>query len=437
MRKIKLVLTALFILSVLFVFVTCDETPSGTLHEINKSLFAEEFWGEWIRMDTGENWYFASNYRKVGDNYTADPVDIKKQSANVIKVTEGTGSSKKEYYLYASRIRNSTFEAVAVSDESVRSLISGRFGFSGIDAAITAANNNMDKQTVEIGADGVINAERIIAGDNYKVTIEGYEFIVTSNTDGDNVGTLTLTNGVNIKTSIVAKSSDTDLMRLYSGTEYSLIIKFTNVGEDICKAMTYQLTLPDELIITENLNSPTFKTKGDLESIMPGKTREVEIKIKGTITDVDYKLLKVQINTEDYYGKTWDDSVSLRVNREKAVFNISSNKEINGVIIVPGGKSYYFRTSYTGSNLYSKKIEVPKYKKDYLVVFSGASADEEAKYSFAVDHNPNTNFNEYTLTDLRRYNDTEEKATPINSTDSSTMGYLLMNLANFYKVSFN
>jgi len=448
MKKTELTVKALLMLLIAFVFGACDfGGHSGTLHE--KYIFDEKYWGEWIRMDTGDTWYFASNYRMVNNYYNTsldNNMTMERQSQNVIKVTEGTGSNINEYFLYASRIRNSTFEASAVKDDAPK----GSLFIRGIDlpkgykAGINSLKNGVDKQTVEIGDGGKLEAENIIAGDDYKVIIDNYEFTVTPNTDGDNVGTLTLTKGVNIKTSIVPKSSSVDLMRIFSGEIYDLTIKFSNIAEDkpdnISTAMEFKLTLPNGIEITKNTNSnsPSRLTEGDLQSIMPGQTRAVDITVKcGSISE-DFEFKEITINTEDFYGKTWKDSVSLKVNKESVTFNIRSNLAINGVVIVPNGKTYHFKTSYKNSGLYSADIKVPKYIKDYLIVFSGASANTEAKYSFAVDKEPASNFNDYGITSLNKYwpNGAEEQAYEINP-DQEVMAYLMRNQANFYRVKFS
>jgi len=437
MKQPKLFVKALLIFSFVFILVTCDSFDTvGKLHEA-PPLFGEEYWGEWIRMDTGDTWYFASNYRKVNTSYYSTSVDMEKQSQNVIKITEGTGANIKQYFLYASRLRNSTFEASAVKNDGSRALFSRAVNVpSGTTALIEAVKNGVDKQTTEIGDNGEFGAENIIAGDDYIVIIDDHEFTVTPNTDGDNVGTLTLTDGVNIKTSLTPQSSSTDMMRLYSGKSYDLTIIFTNIGSDISTAMEYRFTLPSGITITKNLNSPSLLTSGDLQSIMPGKSREVNITISCGAISEEFEFKNIIIDTVDFYGKTWTDSVSLKVNKESVTFNIKSNLAINGVVIVPNGKTYHFKTSGY-SSIYSADVTVPKYLKDYLIVFSGASADTEAKYSFAVDKIPASNFSEYTLTDLNKYwpNGTEEQASIVNF-DQEIKAYLLMNQANYYRVRF-
>jgi len=429
MKNQALMVKILLLVVIASAFVTCNFFQ-GELHEI--PLFKEEFWGEWIRMDTGEKWYFANNYRIVGNDYFSSSVNMEKQSDNVIKITVGTGTSEKKYFLYASRIRNSTFGASAVTDDVSRRVFARAIKVPiGTTAIVEAQKNGMDKQKVEIDKNGELEAENIIAGDNYIVTIDDHEFIVTPNTDGDNVGTLTLTDGVNMKTSIGPKSISTDMMRLFSGENYNLTIKFTNIGEKVSTAMGYRLILPPGLEVT-----PSRLTEGDLQSFMPGQTREVDVTVKcGQISEA-FEFKDIGIETVDFYGKTWTDSVSLKIHKESVTFKIRSNLAINGIIIVPNGKAYYFKTS--GSNkLFTADVTVPKYLKDYLIVFSGASADTEPKYSFAVDKIPSSNFDDYRVADLNKYwpNGTEQEAAPIKY-DQEVMAYLLMNEANYYKVRF-
>ena len=430
------VLIILLLAVIMSALVTCGGQLEGELHEI--PLFEEKFWGEWIRMDTGETWYFANNYRMIEDEYYTNPINMEKQSDNVIKIMEGT----REYFLYASRIRNSTFGASAVKDDGSRSIFARVVNVpKGTTAVVEAVKNGMDKQTVQVGDEGELEADNIIAGDDYIVTIDDYEFTVTPNTDGDNVGTLTLTPGVNMKTSIVAKSYSTDMMRLFSGKSYDLTIKFTNVGDTVSTAMSYWLTLPPELIITSNANSPSRLTSGNLQTFMPGDTQPVNVTIEcGSIGEFEFKDVIIEIKTKDVNGKEWADSVSLRINREWVTFNMRSDKAINGVVIVPNGKAYYFKTSIGTDGLYSAERAVPKkYQKDYLIVFSGASAATETMYSFAVDKVPATNFSDYLIADPEmnqyRSNRTEGQAAAINY-NQEVMAYLLMNEANYYKVKF-
>lgn len=434
MKRSLLIVKALIIFSIPL-FAACEflgTEPHGTLHEV--FLFSEDFWGEWIRMDTGETWYFAGNYRKVGNNFYSTAIDMEKQSQNVIKVTEGTGAAKKDYFLYASRVRNSTFDAKAVRyDDTMKAFRRSVNVPKGTEAAVEAAKNGVDRQTAEIDENGEFKAENIIAGDDYIVTIDDYEFTVTPNTDGDNVGVLTLTEGVNIKTTIVPSSS-VDMMRLFSGETYDLTITFKNIGkEEISSAMTYHLTLPPDFEIIKNANSPRLTT-GDLQSILPGQKRDVGITVKcGSISE-EYEFKEIIIDIEDFYGKKWTDSVSLRINKEKITFNIKSNLAINGIVIVPNGRAYHFKTSGSGGS-YSASVAVPKYISDYLIVFSGASASTEAKYSFAVNQIPAVNFNDYGITDLNKYwpNGTEEQAAVVDF-DEVVKAYLIVNQANYYKV---
>ncbi|WP_461252415.1 hypothetical protein, partial [Treponema sp. R8-4-B8] len=127
-----------------------------------------------------------------------------------------------------------------------------------------------------------------------------------------------------MKMSIFPQSSSTDMMRLFSGESYKLTIQFKNIGETVSTAMSYQFKLPDELKITSNDNSPSRLTEGDLQSFMPGQTRNVNITVEcGSISEA-FEFKDIVIETEDFDGKTWTDSVSLKINNESVTFNICS-----------------------------------------------------------------------------------------------------------------
>jgi hypothetical protein len=59
-------------------------TPDKPSTPEEPSLYSKEFWGEWLRMDTGEKWYINSQTIKVGDS--TKTVFLTKQSPRVVEV---------------------------------------------------------------------------------------------------------------------------------------------------------------------------------------------------------------------------------------------------------------------------------------------------------------------------------------------------------------
>jgi len=375
---------------IIVLFAGCEQT--GTLHEVYK--YPKELWGEWIRMDTGKNWYIASNYITNDNTGNDDDLTIVKQSANVIQVT---GKSS-EFYLYASRIPNGSFSGSITSiDDNGRSVFKGRTAhrLGGFDEVAKNVNNAAEQILVEWNGDNFY-VNGAIPGDVYEIIGDGFSIPVYPNNSGEDIGTLAVTDGVNLITSIGPKSSSSwssstlDMMRLYTKTEYQLVITFINIGSADSRAAQYTLTLPEGLEITE-------ATTGVLRTIEPGESGSIDITVTCNEIADEYEFKDIGIETVDRSGKTWEDSVSLKFNKARVTFRIFAEKQVQGVVIVPNVKTYHFTTSESqvaaiGKRIHNADIVVPKYSDDYLVVFSGATANTEAFFSLAVDALPNSDF---------------------------------------------
>jgi hypothetical protein len=416
---------------------------TGTLNEVHK--YQKELWGEWIRMDTGNTWYIASNYITTSDS--RNNITMQKQSENVISVTRNSSV----FYLYASRIPNGSFSGSIVGMNDVSPALNSRAvgggNFGSIELIVSNINDRANETQVTTDDSGNFTADGVIPGDGYEIIGDGFSIPVYPNNSGEDIGTVTVTDGVNLVTSIRPQATYTtsseyyDMMRLYPGTEYNLKIVVENVGTGDSGAAQYKLTLPEGLEILENTTtSKQTNTTGMLGTIEPGKTREILIKVKcdGITGEYDYK--NIGIETRDARGKTWEDSVSLKFNREYVTFNVVSEGAISGVVIVPNVKAYHFLTRSTydytaGKYFYTSEINVPKYSVDYLIVFSGATTASESYFSFAVDQeaekdfDKNFNWGEYVD------NTTETRAANVAPDDHVTY-YLAKNDIIYYKVSY-
>ena len=76
---------------------------------------------------------------------------------------------------------------------------------------------------------------------------------------------------------------------------------------------------------------------------------------------------------------------------------------------------------------------MPRSAEDYMVIFSGATADTEAVYSLGIDVYPDANFSDFTDTANYEPNNTEAQATPIHM-QNQIMSYLHKNDVDFYKI---
>jgi hypothetical protein len=166
-----------------------------------------------------------------------------------------------------------------------------------------------------------------------------------------------------------------------------------------------------------------------LGTIEPGKTKILAITVGCKPIQGEYEFKKIGITiTDTINNKTWEDSVSLKFNKAPVNFNIRSDKAVSGIVITPNAKAYSF------TNVTSASFTMPWSTKDYLVVFSGATADTEAVYSLGVNVMPDTNFTSFI--DLANYegNNNETAATAISMQDK-IMSYLHKNDIDYYKIN--
>jgi hypothetical protein len=381
----------LFLLAAVFLFAACD-VPLATLNELYE--YPREMWGEWIRIDTGDLWRFGGNWRATG-NTVGDDAVIEMQSEHVIKITQ-TGET--DIYLFASRLPTASFSGrVAELGSPALSVSGGRAigGLGGLPVQISNVNDRINSVTVQTDDEGIYTANNIVIEDEYEVTVEGETTKVTINTDGDDVGTITIVEGgENFKTTLERRdgSADQDMTCLWRDVTYYFNIVIENTGNKRCLAPAY------ELFPGPGISLPNTKLSGQLTTIEPGASRKIPVEIVCFLVGGESENKKIDIAIVSALDRrSWDDSVSLKFNHDYVYLNIRSDadidslKTVSGIIIVPGVKAYSFSVAQSSSRPYDDKgpyktgVPVPKYDgKDYLVVFSGASADSETFYSFNI-----------------------------------------------------
>jgi hypothetical protein len=432
----------MFSLAAVFLFASC-ENPA-TLNEIYS--YPQEIWGEWIRMDTGDTFRFGSNWRQYQGVDIGDDAVLEKQSENVVKITK---KDKTVIYLFASRLPTASFSGTIVGmDGAALSVGGGRAigGLGGMPVVITNLNDRNNNVTARTNDDGIYEAEKIVIGDDYAVTVEGETTTVTVNNDDDNVGTITVVpDGVNFKATLKGRGNNAnqDMTRLWARNTYTFTISIENTGDDDCLAPSYALH-PDTGISLSNTN-----LSGQFTTIEPGKTKEIPVEIycSSVNGEAENKKINITINSA-LDGRSWNDSVSLKFNNDGVYLNVRSDggavspKAVSGIVIVPGAKAYSFTANSNGKTY----VTIPKYYgKDYLVVFSGASADTETFYSFSISSSSVGNQDAPDLTGFTDVtagengasrNDTEETAYNFTTLNTGFKAYLHKNDVDFYKFRF-
>jgi hypothetical protein len=393
--------------------------------------YSKEFWGEWIRMDTGEKWYISNDKITINNSIASKTISLNKQSSRVTEITEGS----RKYYLYASRTANASFNGRIASLGTADRAVSG--GIGGMNVVINNLKNKANELQTATDSQGNFTANGIIPGDDYEITVNNQTTAVTPHIDGDNIGTITVTEGVNFKTSIRPKEDAIDMTQLYSMGIYEFVLEITNTGTEDCTAATVFFELENGLATADGATS----LYAQLGTIEPGKKKNVSLNLSCSPINQEFELKNVLVEIKDNItNKTWNDSISFRFNKSPITFNIRSDNAARGVIIAPDAKAYSFITdNYWGpydlpADDYYVDITLPWSTKDYLIVFSGATADTETVYAVGVNCIPDTNFS--SLIDLGNYetNNNEESAALI-STESKIMSYLHKNDIDYYRIN--
>jgi hypothetical protein len=379
------------------------------------SKYGKEFLGEWVRMDTGDVWYITGNTVSINGNEVSKELTMTKQSARVAKIMEEGFS----YYLYSRRAANASLKGkVAEVEELVsKSVVNARAAGSGV-GSIKVTLKNLDNAANQVDTstdtDGDFSADGIIVGDEYEITVGDQTVHLTPTLDGIDIGAITITEGVNFKTSIKERD-DKDLPLLYrkganaasSVHNFSLIVE--NTGTEDATAAQWDISIGEGLILNRK---PSSQITGTIE---PGRTKTIDFSFSSNeyMDPADnYKRIGITI-IDPINKKQWEDSVSLVFNTVPVTFMVKSDYPVQGVIIAPYMKTYHFKTSGSSGD-YRASVELPWSAKDFLVVFCGATAATEAAYTFGVNRLPDVNLKAFSDTARYEPNDTENQAVPVS-----------------------
>ncbi|MDR0502658.1 MAG: InlB B-repeat-containing protein, partial [Treponema sp.] len=437
--KSNVIKKILLILSVCMIITGCSdplsdtETPGTGANNGNNNTpggrYARELWGEWIRMDTGDAWYISNNSVTVngaGQNITNT---ITKESDRVIKVTGGTH----DYFLYASRTATSNFTGI-ISD--IRQAAGRAAINTSRQVLVENINNAGDSRIVQPAlTDGNFEVGESIAGDEYRISFPGDPGIppvtVKPGYSGDDIGTITLAEGVSFKVSVKPQNPQTtDMTLLYAdNTVYPLYIEIVNTGT---------VSSAGAFISATDFGGLEYSPRdydNIVGTILPGAARQLYFSVscapyEENIPSIDRK---IGITIRDVNGTAWADSVQLQFHKASVEFNVKSNKQVQGVVITPNQKSYHFLCNT--ANSFSSSVTLPWAAEPYLVVFSGAVLENETRYSFGVNVVPGTDFLSLRDPTVHEPNNTEAQAYEMDvQEERQVMSYLHLNDIDYYRV---
>jgi fibronectin type 3 domain-containing protein len=428
--------------------------------------YAQGLWGEWIRIDTAEVWHITSDKASYVKSDTSETVDVtasvqlkKEPEERVIEVTEGA----RRYFLYASRtatarftgkIANEAGGSLSVLPSPSANVIDGGAddfidGFSdgplfsfGAATGVTVSARNITNSanTVQTTTDeyGDFAIEGIIPGDEYELSSGGQTTVVRPLTDGSDVGVITLTSGLNFKTSITPVDENVDMALLYAkhdandtSSMYQFNIDVQNTGSENCNVAIFSLAVDPGLVILEQ---PANRILG---TIVPGAKKTIPVTVSCDVPESANVLKKIYVTIQGV-GKLWNDTVALRFHKTTTTYYFASALPTQGIVIAPDAKTYHFKTNVVSefNGAYTTTLTMPWSNKDYLVVFSGATLETESPYSFNVNAAPNADYVsnvEFALAN-EPANDREIGATSITENEGAT-GYLHTGDIDYYKVN--
>jgi hypothetical protein len=460
MKKIYFV--SIILLALAFVFVSCsflfDEQNGNTSNgntsngntsndntsndnsTSNNSQIDSKYWGTWIQMDTGSEYYI-------------DNKNVYKISSNGYKSEIQSGISG--YYLESNEVlrngstvffrkggKNRRFSAT-VSGFSPRSARGIGTGSQGISGRRENEENPADNETATSDEDGSINFDGGVADDPQIVTVEqGNESgsaTITPKYDGENVGSIPVVESGKYAFKTTYNVSNADSQGFMYGNNmglYEISFNLTNIGYETCATSVYTISWEDT-----NLFSQNFEKQGNFTSIKSGASKTITGSFSYGYFDEEYKDVTISIEiTDSKYEKTWYDYVTLRFYRgwidykvKARNFNASSSAKLNGFLVYPDGRSKRFTVS--SGNITT--VSIPWSTRDYYLVFSGANDETEMCYSFVASEfgAPADLSGVWSIADINAYenNDSINDAVYISNNEISTKAYLKNGDIDYFK----
>lgn len=431
---------SLFTLLLGFLFTGCvfntiaPDKNSGNENDNDggsKASISKEYWGTWIQMDTGNEYYIdgsciyksafsSKKYSKVQDGISGYALE----NENVLK--KGNIS----FFRKGGSSRNFTIQVSGFSDSYSRSDRAVSTGKQGIKGRRENGNNSSDVETTTSDEEGKTSFTDAVADDPQTVTTEdGTQTTVTPEYDGQDMGTIPIVEKgmYGFKTTYSINSDDQGFCYGNLYKTYSLTLNLNNIGYITCATSVYEISCEDS-----NLEFVTGSRTGNFSSIEPGSAKNVELNVRyGKLYDeyVDVPL-KIKI-TDSRYARTWNDSITLRFYKGLVSFRINSRNfdanskaTLNGFFIYPDGRSKRFIVSAGNT----RTIMIPWSFKDYILVFSGATATNEMGYSFGfTDRTQLASLNgTWTVDEILRYetNNTVASAYRVNDLNKPVKAYL-------------
>ena len=417
MYKLKLIL---IMLPVIAAFAGCptEDNPAGP----DTFRFTKDYWGEWIRLDTGQTWYINDTAVMYNNTPYPNKISLRKENKNAIEVTEGT----RTYYIYASRVKGASFTGRVV--EGSGSVIGGsEQGVGSIAIVISNLSNASDNTIVITDEDGNYIVEEIIPWDSYEVTIDGKTWVVSPG-DGDDVGIMALREGVNFKAYFTTDDAD----RLFADREgpyyrlgNALYINIENVGNKQASDTCYVYYTLESPGLRSDRYTSIYTQPGQyisLGGLRPGQAERINLNISCDPINEEFEHKRIGVTiTDPVAGITWKDHASIKIQTQVRL-HVESQTTIQGVVIAHYNKAYYVRGGFT----------LPWCTGDYILILT--SSGKGTAYSLGIDVEPDIQWELLGDRNIYKPHNTEETATLIRMHEKK-MAYLFENGIDYWRIN--
>lgn len=437
----KIVFT--FICMFAFFLLGCSLiTSQDSSNPTKTDTITKEYWGVWIQMDTGDEFYIDGNsiYKSSSSNkkYSKIQDGI---SGYSLENTFILKNGNKRYFKKGGVSRDFSIKIAGFADSYSRTARAASTGQQGITGRRENSNNPSDTETTTSDEDGKTNFTDAVADDPQTITIhDNTSIVVTPEYDGQDMGTIPIVEdgmyGFKTTYTIDGDAQGFCYGNLYK--IYTLELNLNNIGSITCATSTYEITCEDP-----NLNFISGSLDGNFSSIEPKASKTLKFEVYYGCLDEEYVDVPIKISIIDSkYQRTWNDSITLRFHKGLVAlkvnsrnFDSNSSAKLNGFFIYPDGRSKRF-TVQSGN---VSTISIPWSTKDYIIAFSGATASNEMAYSFGFSETATLAdlSGTWSIEDIIAYesNNTVADAYKITDLSNSVKAYLSDGDIDFYIIN--
>ncbi|MCR5125529.1 MAG: fibronectin type III domain-containing protein [Treponema sp.] len=418
------------------------------------------FWGTWIRMDNGKEYKFSEkNVVSDGMTYTITSTSDTSITVNTLGKFEKQSdsvlvSSSVPYFRKGGSNLDYTLKIVGFSDGASRAAISSR-GKGGVRVTGTSETYSTYHCEATSDAEGEVKLKAPVAGDTQTIVVDNGndKFRVTGlqvNHSNEKLGTIPIVEPGDYAFKISGTISEYAKHEgyLYSGKTYPMTLKIENISNVKSNVAFTKIESANTDYVGVTTTDPivTNLSGFPLQTLNPGTSTTIALLLDCRSFSSPYVDTELKITIEGSGGKTWVDSVPLRIFRGRmpvtiAAKSISGNSsaKLNGFLIYPDGNNKFFSIADGSSGI----VYVPTFKasESYMLVFSGASSTSKTEMFYTVNVDSKDKINVETTGEATRPyyqfaepNQTEDSAFTI-TTNTSFEALLEEDDIDFYRIS--